>query len=248
MSKQQIINIQGHQIKISQINNNDYISITDMVIGFGDDTVIYSWMRNRNTLEYLGLWEVMNNPNFKPIEFDRFRKEAGLNSFTMSPKKWIESTNAIGIISKAGRYGGGILAHKDIAFEFGSWLSPQFKLYLITEFQRLKEIETNHYNLEWNVKRIVSKANYTLHTDAIKDHMLPKMNIHKEKEWLVYADEADVLNVALWGCTAKQWKESNPKLALNGDNLRDSASINELAILSNIESLNSILIKIAYLL
>jgi hypothetical protein len=243
MSKEKKISIQGHDIKITQINEKDYISLTDMVNGFGDETVIYSWMRNRNTLEYLGLWEVMHNPDFKPIEFDRFRKDAGLNSFTMSPKKWIDSTGAIGLISKSGRYGGGTFAHKDIAFEFGSWLSPQFKLYLITEFQRLKEIESNEYNLEWNVKRIVSKANYTLHTDAIKNHMLPKMNIQKEREWLVYATEADILNVALWGCTAKEWKESNPNLALKNDNVRDSASINELAVLSNVESLNSILIK-----
>jgi hypothetical protein len=243
MGKEKKLVIEGHDIKVTQINEKDYISLTDMVIGFGDESVIYSWMRNRNTLEYLGLWEVMHNPNFKPIEFDRFRKDAGLNSFTMSPKKWIEATGATGIISKSGRYGGGTYAHKDIAFEFGSWLSPQFKLYLITEFQRLKEIESNSYNLEWNVKRVVSKANYTLHTDAIKNHMLPKMNVQKEKEWLVYATEADILNMALWDCTAKEWKESNPTLALHNDNVRDSASINELAVLSNIESLNSILIK-----
>lgn len=243
MGKDKKLVIEGHDIKVTQIREEDYISITDMVKGFGDETVIYSWMRNRNTLEYLGLWEVMHNKDFKPVEFDRFRKDAGLNSFTMSPKKWIQSTSAIGIISKAGRYGGGTYAHKDIAFEFGSWLSPQFKLYLITEFQRLKEIETNEYNLEWNVKRLVSKANYTLHTDAVKDHLLPHLSSNKEKEWLVYADEADILNVAVWGCTAKQWKENNPKLALKGGNLRDIASINELAVLSNIESLNSVLIK-----
>ena len=171
-------------------------------------------MRNRNTIEYLGIWETLYNPNFKPIEFDRFRKDAGLNTFTMSPKKWIEGTNAIGIVSKSGRYGGGTFAYKDIAFEFGTWLSPQFKLYLIKEFQRLKEIESNQYNLEWNVKRIVSKANYTLQTDAIKSHLIPKLSLRKEKEWLVYADEADLLNVAIWGCTAKQWKESNPQLHL----------------------------------
>lgn len=155
---------------------------------------------------------------------------------------WIEKINAIGIISKAGRYGG-TYAHKDIAFEFGAAISPVFKLYLIKEFQRLKEIETNQYNLEWDVKRVLSKINYSLHTEAIKDYILPKMNINKDKEWIQYAKEADVLNIAIFGCSAKQWRESNPKLSLEGKNLRDIASIVELAVLSNLESVNAIMVQ-----
>jgi len=158
------------------------------------------------------------------VKFDHFKKEAGLPTFTMSVSNWVEKTNSIGIYSKSGKFGG-TYAHKDIAFEFGAAISPIFKLYIIKEFQRLKEIESNQYNLEWNVKRIVSKANYTLHTDSIKNYMLPKMNTQKDKEWLVYADEADILNVALWDCTAKQWKEANPNAALYGENLRDTASL-----------------------
>jgi hypothetical protein len=199
-------------------------------------------MRTRNTIEFLGLWEQLRNPNFKSIEFDAFKNEAGANSFTLTPKKWIETTNAIGIISKAGRYGG-TYAHKDIAFEFASWISPTFKLFLITEYQRLKEIESNQYNLEWNVKRILSKANYHLHTDAIKNYILPEKNYTKNTEWLNYAEEADLLNVALFKCTAKDWREANPELAKKGMNIRDIASINELAILSNIESMNAEMIR-----
>ena len=184
----------------------------------------------------------MYNPNFKGVEFDTFKKEAGLNSFNLTPKKWVENTNAIGIISVSGRYGG-TYAHKDIAFEFGAWISPMFKLLLIKEFQRLKEIETNQYNLEWNVKRVLSKVNYTIQTDAVKDYILPKSNYTKDTEWLAYAEEADILNVALFGCTAKQWREANPQLTLEGKNLRDIASINELAILSNLESANADMIR-----
>jgi hypothetical protein len=195
---------------------------------------IRNWMRNRNTIEFLGLWEQLNNPNFKSVEFDTLKKEAGLNSFNLTPKKWVETTNAIGIISKSGRQGG-TYAHKDLAFEFGAWISPMFKLLLIKEFQRLKEIETNQFNLEWDVKRILSKANYSIHTDAIKNHIIPTLNVSKDKEWITYADEADVLNVALFGCTAKQWRESNPQLALEGKNMRDLASINQLTVLSNLE-------------
>ncbi|MEO5643747.1 MAG: KilA-N domain-containing protein [Bacteroidia bacterium] len=240
------IEVLGKPITVLNENGGDYICITDMVKAKDDNSraadVIKNWIRNRGTIEFLGAWETIYNPNFKVVEFDHFKKEAGLPTFTLSVSSWVEKTNAIGMFSKSGKYGG-TYAHKDIAFEFGSAISPVFKLYIIKEFQRLKEIESNTYNLEWNVKRIVSKANYTLHTDAIKDHLLPKMNIQKQKEWLVYASEADILNVALWGCTAKQWKEANPQLALNNGNIRDSSSINELAVLSNIESLNSILIK-----
>lgn len=199
-------------------------------------------MRTRNTIEFLGLWEELRNPNFKGIEFDAFKNEAGSNSFTLTPKKWIEATNSIGIISKSGRYGG-TYAHKDIAFEFASWLSPTFKLYLITEYQRLKEVETNHYNLEWNVKRILSKTNYYIHTDAVKNFITPEKNYEKDKLWIAYAEEADLLNVALFNCSAKDWRDANPDLAKKSMNIRDIASINELAILSNLETLNAQMIK-----
>jgi hypothetical protein len=199
-------------------------------------------MRTRSTIEFIGLWEQLNNTNFKSIEFDAFRNESGLNSFTLTPKRWIEATNSIGIISKAGRYGG-TYAHKDIAFEFASWISPTFKLYLITEYQRLKEVENNQYNLEWNVKRILSKTNYHIQTDAVKNFILPDKNYEKDKEWLLYAEEADLLNVALFSCMAKDWREANPDLAKKSMNIRDVASINELAILSNLETLNAQMIK-----
>ncbi|WP_234364134.1 KilA-N domain-containing protein [Lunatibacter salilacus] len=199
-------------------------------------------MRNRNTVEFIGLWETLHNPDFKPVEFDTFRKQAGLNSFYLTPRKWIEATSAIGIFSKSGRYGV-TYAHKDIAFEFGSWISPMFKLLLIKEFQRLKEIETNQYNLEWNVKRILTKTNYTIHTEAIKNHIIPEKNYLKDKEWLIYAEETDLLNVALFGCTAKDWREANKEHAEKSLNIRDFASINELVVLSNLENVNAILIE-----
>jgi hypothetical protein len=247
MGKQNVsINVQGTDVSISEINDQDYICLTDMAKSKDDDgraiDIIKNWLRNRNTIEFLAGWETMHNQNFKVVEIDHFRKQAGLNSFVLNPQTWIERTGAIGIVSKSGKYGG-TYAHKDIAFEFGSWLSPIFKLFLIKEFQRLKEIESNQYNLEWNVKRIVSKANYKLHTDAIKTHMIPSLNIVKEKEGLVYASEAELLNLALFGCTSKTWKEQNPTAALEGKNLRDEASINELTVLSNLESINSVLIK-----
>ncbi len=199
-------------------------------------------MRTRSTIEFVGLWEQLHNPNFKRIEFDAFRNESGSNSFTLTPKKWIKSTNAIGIISKSGRYGG-TYAHKDIAFEFASWISPTFKLYLITEYQRLKEVETNQYNLEWNVKRILSKTNYLFHTDAVKKYILPEKNYENDKEWIVYAEEADLLNVAIFNCTAKDWRDANAVLAKKSMNIRDIASINELAILSNLETINAQMMK-----
>jgi hypothetical protein len=243
MGKDSIINVQGHDIHVTQINQQDFISLTDMVKALDDGSaLIEKWIRNINTIEFLGVWESMYNQNFKLPEFEEFRSRAGLNSFTLSPKKWVEATSAIGITSKAGRYGGGTFAHRDIAFEFGSWISPQFKLYLIKEFQRLKEAESSELNLEWNVKRVLSKANYTIHTDAVKEHLIPQLNLDSEKEWIVYANEADVLNVALFGCTAKMWKEKNPSLATGNKNMRDYASINELTVLSNLESLNSILL------
>jgi hypothetical protein len=232
MSKKEI-EIEDKRISIVTKNDEEYICLTDMVRGDQGSDHIRNWMRNRNTVEFIGLWETLHNPNFKPVEFDTFRKEAGLNSFNLTPKKWIETTNAIGFVSKSGRYGG-TYAHKDIAFEFGSWISPMFKLLLIKEFQRLKDIEMNQYNLEWNVKRILSKTNYQIHTDAIKQTIIPEKNYAKEIEWLVYAEEADLLNVALFGCTAKDWRDVNPVHVKKKLNIRDFASINELVVLSNL--------------
>ena len=244
MSKSKL-NVNEIEIVLYKQNEQEYISLTDMA-KFRDsersDYIIQNWMRTRSTIEFIGLWEQLNNPNFKSIEFDGFKNESGSNSFSLTPKKWIETTNAIGIISKSGRYGG-TYAHKDIAFEFASWISPTFKLYLITEYQRLKEVETNKYNLEWNVKRILSKTNYHIHTDAIKNFILPEKNYLKDKEWLVYAEEADLLNVVLFNCTAKDWRDANPGLSKKSMNIRDITSINELAILSNLETINAQMIK-----
>lgn len=184
---------------------------------------------------------MLHNPTFKGVEFDTFLHEAGANRFNMTPRKWIEATDAIGIISQAGR-NGGTYAHKDIAFEFGSWLSPVFKLYLITEYQRLKEVGNNPMLGEWNVKRVLSKVNYTLHTDAVRDFIIPKIDVEREKAY-AYADEADMLNLALWACTAKQWREANPEYAKKDLNIRDTASINELVVLANLESFNAELLK-----
>lgn len=236
------IEVEDKIIAIVSYNDDDYICLTDMVRDVDGSDHIRNWMRNRNTIEFLGIWEQLYNPNFKGVEFDTLKKEAGLNSFNLTPRKWIETTDAIGIISKSGRQGG-TYAHKDLAFEFGAWISPMFKLLLIKEFQRLKENESNQFNLEWDVKRILTKANYSIHTDAIKNHIIPTLNIAKDQEWITYADEADVLNVALFGCTAKQWKIANSQLALENKNMRDFASINQLTVLSNLEVLNSELIK-----
>jgi hypothetical protein len=238
MAKNKTINVKGKEIIIIQSNESDYISLTDMVKGFGDDTMIYSWMRNRNTLEFIGIWEEMNNTSFKGNEFVTFKTQAGLNSFNLTPRKWIDATNAIGIISKAGRYGGGTFAHKDIAFEFGSWLSPEFKLYLIKEFQRLKDDENDRLKLDWNFQRTLAKVNYQIHTDAIKENLIPK-ELTKTQINFIYASEADLLNIALFGVTAKQWKDENPK---NKGNMRDDATIEQLVVLSNMESINSVLI------
>jgi len=242
MGKTTKIKVEEKLISIVKRNEQDYICLTDMVRDEEGSDHIRNWMRNRNTVEFIGLWETLHNSNFKPVEFDTFRKQAGLNNFNLTPKKWIEKTNAIGIISKSGRYGG-TYAHKDLAFEFGAWISPMFKLLLIKEFQRLKEIETNQYNLEWNVKRILSKTNYLIHTDAIKEHIIPKKNYEKSDEWIVYAEEADLLNVALYNCKAKDWREANPEHARKGLNIRDFSSINELVVLSNLENANAIMIS-----
>lgn len=245
MTKTSIMTVQGIDIALTTINEEDFICITDIVKAKGGDAraadIIKNWIRNRSTIEFLGTWETLYNPNFKVVEFDHFRKEAGLPTFTMSVSNWIEKTGAIGIVSKAGRYGG-TYAHKDIAFEFCSAISPMFKLYVIKEYQRLVELERSELALSWNVKRLLSKANYHIHTDAIKNVILPKLNISQMKQGLVYASEADLLNMVLFGCTAKQWQEANPELAKTM-NIRDTATINQLIVLSNIESLNAELIK-----
>lgn len=240
MATKQSINVKGTEITIYQGGQEDFISLTD-IARYKDaahtDDIIKNWLRNRNTIELLGFWEQMHNPDFKPVEFDGFRKQAGLNSFTMTPKKWIESTNALGIISKSGRYGG-TYAHRDIAFEFASWISIEFKLYIIKEFQRLKEDESDRLKLTWNLQRTLAKVNYRIHTDAIKENLIPP-TLSKEKLNFVYADEADMLNMALFGITAKQWRDKNLKADRN---IRDEASIEQLVVLSNMESINAVLI------
>ena len=239
MTKTSIMNVQGIEIALTTINEEDFICITDIVKAKGGDAraadIIKNWIRNRSTIEFLGTWETLYNPNFKVVEFDHFRKEAGLPTFTMSVSNWIEKTGAIGIISKAGRYGG-TYAHKDIAFEFASWVSPQFKLYLIQEFDRLKAEEQKQ--IGWTAKRELSKINYRIHTDAIKQHLIPE-KVTASQASVIYAEEADVLNVAMFGMTAKQWHERHPDLK---GNIRDYTSINELICLSNMENLNAVFI------
>ena len=241
MAKNKKINVQGVDIVLYQDNNNDYISLTDIARhkdSENTDDIVKNWMRNRNTIELLGFWETMYNPDFKPVEFDGFRKQAGLNSFVMTPKRWIENTNAIGIVSKAGRYGG-TFAHKDIALEFASWISIEFKLYIIKEFLRLKDDENNRLQLEWNLQRTISKINYQIHTDAIKGNLIPQQ-ITKQQVSFVYANEADLLNVALFGITAKEWRENNSD---KKGNIRDYATLEQLVVLSNLESINALLIE-----
>ena len=246
MAKSKTIEVQGNEIHVIKQNEQDYISLTDMTKGFGDDSLIYSWMRNRNTVEFLSLWEELYNENFNSDESVTFKTKAGLNNFNLTPKKWIEATNAIGIVSKSGRYNGGTFAQKDIALEFGSWLSPSFRLYMIKEFQRLKEQEAEQIDGEWSVKRVLSKVNYRIHTDSIKDSLIPSLNIPKSRQGFVYADEADLLNVALFNTTAKEWQQNNPELTLKRLNVRDTANIHQLTVLSNLESYNSVLIKRGY--
>ena len=243
--KTSIILVQDVQVTIASFDADDYICITDMAKAKGGESraadIIKNWIRNRSTLEFLGTWEIMFNPDFKVVEFDHFKAQAGLPTFVMSAKQWIEKTDAIGIYVQAGRYGG-TYAHKDIAFEFGSAISPVFKLYLIKEYQRLKDDENDRQKLEWNAKRFLSKANYLIHTDAVKKYALPKTNYSKQTEWIAYADEADLLNVALFSCTASEWRKANTELAKHS-NIRDFASINELTVLSNLETHNAELIK-----
>ena len=239
--KKDTIEAKGFSIQIyTEDFKNDYISLTDIAKYKNTDDprfVIQNWMRNRNTLEYIGLWEILNNPNFNRVQFDTFKNEAGLNRFTMTPQKWIDLTNAIGIISKSGRYGG-TFAHKDIAFKFASWLSAEFELYIIKDYQRLKDDENSKLSLNWNLNREISKINYKIHTDAIKTYLLGDLT--KEQLSYKYASEADMLNVALFNKRAKEWREENPKLK---GNIRDYASLNELLILANMESYNAILIE-----
>jgi len=238
VKKKIILEVKGKEISVFKHNRSDYISLTDIAKYKTDDAsaVIGNWMRNRNTIEFLGLWETLYNPDFKPLEFEGFRNQAGLNAFTMSPKKWINATNAIGFIVKAGRYGG-TYAHKDIAFKFANWISVEFELYVVKEFQRLKENESN--KLGWNVSRILSKINYRIHTDAIKENLIPaKLSPEKIKQ--VYASEADVLNVALFGITAKEWRDKNPE---KEGNMRDYATLEQLVVLANLESMNALFIR-----
>lgn len=237
--KNKKIEVQDTEITIYSHASDDYISVTD-IARFKDpkrtDYIIQNWMRNRNTIEFLGIWERLNNPDFKPIEFDGFRNKAGLNSFILTPKQWIEKTNAIGIISKAGRYGG-TYAHKDIAFEFATWISVEFKLYLIKEFQRLKDDEQKQ--LGWDIRRNLTKINYRIHTDAIKENLVPA-TLNKQQINNVYASEADILNMALFGKTAAQWQSENPDEA---GNIRDFANVSQLVCLSNMENLNAVFIN-----
>ena len=224
------------EIRTLKINEEDYISLTDMLKAKDGEYFFSNWLRNRNTIEFLGIWEKVYNPNFNCVEFDIIKSQAGLNSYRLSAKEWMEKTQSIGIISKAGRYGG-TYAHKDIAFEFAMWISPEFKVYLIREFQRLKEDEQKL--LGWSAKRELAKLNYRIHTDAIKQNLIPP-ELDRKKVSIVYANEADVLNVAMFGMTAQEWRDANPD---KKGNIRDYATINELICLSNLESLNSVFIN-----
>ena len=238
------INVIDNKIGIMRIGDVDYISLTDLA-RYADAEEprlpIRDWMRNKEVISYLGLWESMNNKNFKGGEFATFKNEAGSNKFKMSPQKWIKETNAIGIVSKSGRYDGGTFAHPDIAFEFASWLSPEFKFYLIKEFERLKSNEMYQQKIEWHANRLLSKLNYVVHTDAVKNYIVPMLT--EEQKRFVYAEEADVLNVALFGMTAKEWRQENPELAKKG-NIRDYTDLLHLVILNNLENTNAEFIKL----
>ena len=236
--KNRSVTVQGTEVAIATRHEQDYISLTDMVKRFdGGGALIEQWLKNKDTVLFLGVWEQLNNPGFNSLEFEGIKNEAGRNSFFLSAKKWIEATDAIGLHAKAGRYGG-TYAHKDIAFEFGSWLSPEFKLYLIKEFQRLKDEESRATSLEWNFQRTLSKVNYKIHTDAIKERLIPP-RLTNAQIAVVYASEADLLNVALFGITAAQWRQANPDQA---GNMRDTATLEQLVVLSNLESINAVLI------
>ncbi len=239
-SKKSTIDVQGTAITVLTQKQEDLICLTDIARARNadrSDDLVRNWLRNRNTVEFLGVWERLNNPDFNSVEFDGIKMQAGLNSFSLTPKQWIEKTNAIGIVSQAGRYGG-TYAHRDIAFEFASWISVEFKLYLIKEFQRLKEDENQRLSLAWNLNRTLSKLNYRIHTDAIKSHLIPAA-VTASQAAIIYANEADMLNVALFGLTAKQWRDANPDIE---GNMRDYATIEQLLVLANIENMNAELI------
>jgi len=239
MAKGRILQVKESTITVITQNETDFISLTDMTAGFKEGSgLIGKWITNKNTLEYLGVWENINNPNFNYPEFGVIGGEAGTNRYIMSAGQWVERTKAIGIIVKAGRYGG-TYAHKDIAFHFAMWLSPEFQIYLINEFQRLKDDENNRLKLEWNLQWTLAKVNYRIHTDAIKENLIPK-KITKQQANFVYATEADLLNVALFGITAKEWRDSNPG---KSGNIRDYATLEQLVVLSNMESINALLIQ-----
>lgn len=234
------VSVKGTEIAVLVHHDEDYISLTDIARHRNPDhtdDLIRNWLRNRNTIEFLGIWESLNNAGFKPVEFDGFRRQAGLNSFALTPKQWIEATQAIGIVSKSGRYGG-TFAHKDIAFEFATWISVEFKLYLIKEFQRLKQDENSRLSLAWNLNRTLSKLNYRIHTDAIQAHLIPQ-EVTQSQAAMTYASEADVLNVALFGRTAAEWRRANPG---RKGNVRDYATVEQLLVLANIEGMNAELI------
>ena len=240
--KKDTLHVRGIDVGIyTEDFRNEYISLTDIARYRNSDDprfAIQNWMRNRNTLEFLGLWECLHNPSFNRVQFDTFRTEAGLNRFVMTPSKWIEMTGAIGIVTKAGRYSGGTYAHSDIAMEFASWISSEFKLYLMKDYRRLKYDENSRLSLSWNLNREISKINYRVHTDAIQQNLLPP-DLTKEQQSYVYADEADILNVALFGMTAAQWRAQNPNLT---GNIRDYATLQQLLVLANMESYNALLI------
>ncbi len=237
----QNIEVRGIKVSVFSSKQDDYISLSD-IAKYKDqersDYILQNWMRNRSTIDFIGLWEQLHNPDFNSIEFDGFKNESGSNSFSLTPKRWIKATNAIGIISKAGRYGG-TYAHHDIAFEFASWISAEFKLYLLKEFQRLKQEENEQKNLEWNVSRTLAKVNYRIHTESIKANIVPKLELNSKSKNFVYANEADILNLALFGKTAGDWRKENPDLK---GNIRDYATLEQLVVLSNLESFNAELI------
>ena len=242
-TKKSTIEVKGIAVTVLSQASDDYISLTDIAKHKEPDRsdhVIQNWMRNRNTIEFLGVWERLNNADFKPLEFEGFKNKAGLNSFVLTPRQWIDTTHASGLVSKSGRYGG-TYAHRDIAFEFASWISVEFKLYLIKEFQRLKDDESRRLSLAWNLNRTLSKLNYRIHTDAIAAHLIPAA-VTPAQAAITYASEADLLNVALFGQTAKQWRDANPKL---DGNMREYASVEQLLVLANIEGMNAELIHMA---
>ena len=242
--QKEIMTVEGINVRIQSIRNEDYISLTDLAAYKSprkSGITILNWMRTHRTISYMGLWEILNNPNFKVLNFEYFKNQSGNDSFSLTPSQWIRSTDAIGIVSRRGRYGGGTFAHIDIALKFASWISVEFELYLITEFKRLKQKEQMLFSHEWNLQRLLAKINYQIHTDAIAECLIPA-EVSAEQAAVVYADEADLLNVALFGLTAMQWRAANPN-ADAGMNVRDTATLEQLIVLSNMESINALLIR-----